>query len=261
MSDPTDLPKVYGDKDIGRILKRATELQHVEPSAPPAGVTLAELEEIAAEAGIDPAYLRRAALELDAGVHDNSVWTKVVGDELVIIRELTIPGELADGGFERIVATIQAHSREHGQPSLLGRTLTWRAETINKSRTIQIVVTSRDGRTQIRLEENLTQLAAGLFSGMTAGAGLGIGLGVGIPVGLEFLGSVLLATLAPVGVVAISYIASRAIYRKIVQHRTHRVSDLFDRVVAEATASIKASRLASGNEASRALGPGETDTS
>jgi len=240
MTDSNQLPKVYGDQDIGRILKRATELQHREPSAPPAGVTLAELEEIADEVGIDALYLRRAALELDSGVHDNSIWTKVVGDELVIVRELTIPGELEDDGFERIVATIQTHSREHGQPSLLGRTLTWRAETANKSRTIQIVVTSRNGRTQIRLEENLTQFAAGLFGGMTGGAGLGIGIGVGLPIGLEFLGSALFAVAAPLGFVGLTFIASRAIYRAAVKRRTRQVADLFDHVVVEATAAIAA---------------------
>jgi hypothetical protein len=94
---------------------------------------------------------------------------------------------------------------------------------------------------------------------MTAGAGLGIGLGVGIPVGLEFPGSVLLATLAPVGVVAISYIASRAIYRTIVGHRTRRVADRFDRVVAEATASIRLTQLGAGGPAPRALGAADRD--
>ena len=71
MTEPLPLPRVYGEKEIGQILKRATDLQHEEPSAPSAaGVTLAELEDIAAEAGIDPVYLRRAAMEVDSGVAD-----------------------------------------------------------------------------------------------------------------------------------------------------------------------------------------------
>ena len=160
MTEPSNLTRVYGEQEIGRILKRATELQHSAPSASPAaGVTLAELEEIAAEAGIDPAYLRRAALELDAGVSDSSFWSRVVGDELVLTREVTLPGELSADGFERVLAAIQTHTRLHGQPSLLGRTLTWRAETQSKTRTMQIVVSAREGRTHIRLEENLSVAA------------------------------------------------------------------------------------------------------
>ena len=49
MIDSTNLPRVYGEKEIGLILKRATEIQQAEPSAAtPPGITLTELEEIAA---------------------------------------------------------------------------------------------------------------------------------------------------------------------------------------------------------------------
>jgi len=257
MTEPTDLNRVYGEQEIGRILKRATELQHQEPSAPSAaGMTLAELEDIAKEAGIDPTYLRRAALEIDSGVADGSVWAWVAGEDLILVREVTLPGELADDGFERIVAAIQAHSREHGQPSLLGRTLTWRAETASKTRTVQIVVTSRDGRTHLRLEENLMQMASGLFAGTTLGGGLGLGLGLGLPIGLEVLGSVLFAVAAPVGAVALSYLTSRAIYRTVVRRRRKAQSALFDLTVAEAQASIAASTLGGAPAPGRLTPPG-----
>ena len=254
MTDPERLPRVYGEKEIGRLLQRATELQHREPSAPATGVTLAELEEIAVEAGIDPKFLRRAAGELDAGVTDSSFWTKVTGDELMLVRELTLPGEFDESGFERIVETILSNSREHGQPNLLGRTLTWRAETPSKLRTIQLTVTSRDGRTQVRLEENLTQLAIGTFSGGTAGVGLGLGTGVGIPVGLA-LGSALLATALPVGVMAASYIGSRWVYRAQVEGRRRRIGGLFDAVVEAARSEIETRTLESEPDAA-ALPPG-----
>ena len=256
MTEPLHLPRVYGEKEIGQILKRATDLQHEEPSASSAaGVTLAELEDIAAEAGIDPVYLRRAAMEVDSGVADPSFWVHITGEELMLVRDVTLPGELPDDGFERIVTAIQSHSREHGQPSLLGRTLTWRAETASKSRTIQIVVTSRDGHTSVRLEENLSQLAAGIFGGATGGFGIGIGLGVGLPIGLEVLGSVLFAVAAPLGMIGLTYLASREIYRRVVRARNRAINDLFERTVAEAEASI-ASVAVSGTGPATALPPG-----
>ena len=157
MTDQPNLPRVYGDKEIGQILKRATELQDEEPSAPSSsGLTLRELEEVAVEAGIDPRFLQRAALELNTGPTEPGFWGKVVGDELVLVRETTVPGELNDDGFEHVVSVIQMGSREHGQPSLFGRSLTWRAETPSKTRTVQVTVTSRDGQTHVRLEENLS---------------------------------------------------------------------------------------------------------
>ena len=239
MTTPPVPGRRYDEREIGRILERATELQHDEPTAlNPTGMTLHELQEVAVEAGIDPRFLRRAALELDTGVQDESMMATLAGEELMLVRETTLPGELADDGFERIVATLHANSREHGQPSLLGRTLTWRAETQSKTRTIQLVVTSRDGETSLRLEENLSQLAGAVFGGVVAGGGTGIGLGLGLPIGIEVLGSALFATAAPIGALGIAYVASRVIYRGMVKRRRRALIELFERVVEEARASI-----------------------
>jgi hypothetical protein len=248
MTDSSHLPRIYDEKEIGRILKRATELQHDEPSAPGAGITLADLEEIAAEAGIDPRYLRQAASEVDVTHPDASIWAKVVGDDLLLVRDVTLTGELDQEGFERIVAAIQTGAREHGQPSLLGRTLTWRAETPSKMRTMQIVVTSREGQTRVRLEEDLTQTAVGWVAGLTAGAGMGVGMGVGMPIALEVLGSALFAVAFPIGMVAISYIGARQVYRTIADRRRSAIGRLFDRVVAEARAAIEAAPRTAGDD-------------
>lgn len=257
MNDPTNLARRYGDKEIGRILKRATELQHAAPtSSGSSGVTLSELEEIAAEAGIDPTYLRRAALEVDAGIDDPSTWGRVLGAELTITREVTIPGELPTDGFEDIVGVLQGTTRLHGQPSMLGRTLTWRAETPSKMRTMQIVVTSRDDTTNVRLEENLAQLASGLFAGGTTGVGVGLGLGVGLPLALEVLGSAAFAVAAPLGAVGLSFIGCRAIYRAISQKRRRANDELFERIVDAAQSSIAAATLPSGRERAASLPPG-----
>lgn len=257
MTEDKSLTKLYGDEEIGRILKRATELQHREPNAPPAGVTLAELEEIAAEAGIDPTYLRRAAMEVEAGHGEPSVWGKVLGADVGLVREATLRGEIGEGGFEWIVAAIQAVSKLHGQPALLGRTLTWQAETASKTRTIQVVVTSRDGKTHIRVEENLTQMASGIFGGIMGGGGLGLGIGLGLPIGLEVLGSALFATVAPIGGVALGYVASRAIYRTFVGSRRRAINRLFDRVVQETETAIETARTSDVSRAS-ALDSGAT---
>ncbi len=243
---PTSRSRVYGDKEIGQILKRATELQGQEPSAPSSsGLTLQELEEVAVEAGIDPRFLQRAALELGMSPDDSGFWAKVVGDELMLQRETTVPGELSEDGFERVASVIQIGTREHGHPSLLGRSLHWQAETPSKTRTVQITVTSRDGKTYIRAEENLHQLAGGLFGGGVGGGGVGIGVGVGLPLGLG-LGSALLATAIPLGVVGLSYIGAREIYRRVTSNRRLAMGDLFDKILAEVYACVEDRALESG---------------
>jgi hypothetical protein len=122
--------------------------------------------------------------------------------------------------------------------------MTWRAETANKSRTIQITVNSRDGQTTLRLEENLTQFAAGLFAGTTGGVGGGFGVGFG----LNVLGSALFATLFPLGVAGLSFIGSRAIYRAIVKKRRHAMGGLFEQLFHEVKACLADLALPPGDD-------------
>ena len=249
MADQPTPPRFYGDTEVGKILDRATELQREIPtrSAGSGGLSLAELEDIAVEAGIDPRHLRRAAMELetgDLGVHG---WAKLVGDQLTIVREMVVPGEIPDSGFERVVAVIQQTAHEHGQPSLMGRTLTWQAESPSKMRSILLVVSARDGETLIRLEERLHQFAGGLFGGVIAGVGGGIGVGAGVPLGVA-LGSVLLTTLIPLGVVGLSYIGCREIYRAVVRSRRTVISELMERVTSEVTACVASALLEDAQE-------------
>ena len=258
MTDPGDRPRLYGETEIGKILQRATELQHEEPSPPSmGGMTLAELEEIAIEAGIDPRHLRRAAMDLDSGATEPHFWDRVVGEQLQLERETVIPGELPESGFERVVSVIQRTANEHGQPSLLGRTLTWRAETPNKTRTIQVVVSARGGETRIRVEERLNQFAGGLFGGTLGGIGGGIGMGFGIGFGLEVLGSALFAVAFPIGVLGLTFMGAREIYRTVVKSRRRKMAALLDAVVREVTDCIAEASLRSGGAPPRVAGRAE----
>ncbi len=232
MDDSAKPSRVYDDDEIAKILKRATELHQEEPAraARGSGLTLKELEEIAVEAGINPANLRRAAQELDAGGAVRSPWIELLGEDLSLVFERVVPGEIGDRGFEDVVAVLQQGTFDHGQPNLLGRTLTWQTETPTKTRSLQVVVSSRDGETHIRVEERLHQLAGGLFGGITAGVGAGVGVGVGLPVGIVTLGSALFAVAFPLGIATISFIGARAIYRAVVAHRRKILGDLLERV-------------------------------
>ena len=241
MTEPKHLPRLYDEDEVGKILDRATAIQRQEPvrASGRSGLSLAELEEIALETGIDPKHLRRAALELDTGEITSNLGTRLAGERTTLALESTVPGELPEDAFERIVFVIQRVAKEHGQPSLLGRTLTWRAETANKTRTIQVTVSARRGETHIRVEERLHQFAAGLFGGVMGGVGGGVGLGVGLPVGLEVLGSALFATAFPLGIIALSYVASREIYKIFVRRRREALAELLAQIteaVAETTA-------------------------
>jgi hypothetical protein len=232
MPDRDQLPRLYDEREVGKILERATEIQRREPARAAAshGLTMAELEEIGLEAGIDAKHLRRAALELDTGEIESSLGTRLVGEQTTLALESTVPGEIPEEAFERVVLVIQRVAKEHGQPSLLGRTLTWRAETPSKMRTMQVTVSARRGETHVRVEERLHQFASGLFGGVVGGVGGGVGMGVGIPIGMEVLGSALFAVAAPLGVVALSYLGCREIYRIVVKRRRAALANIIDQI-------------------------------
>jgi hypothetical protein len=251
MEQPAERRRRYGDEEVGLILKRAAELQRQEPagSGEGGGLSLAELEEIAAEAGIDPRYLRRAADEVDTQAMPlrGEGLERLLGAPLTLKFDRILTGELPEGGFEALLPEIQDTAEGYGQPSLLGHTLTWQSTSSNSERTLRVTVSSSAGRTRIRIEERSSQLAAQLFGGMTGGIGGGVGLGVGLGVGIGALQSALFAIAWPVSLISGSFLLARTIYRSAVRRRQRVLRDLLDRLTEAVEVAI----------ASQALEPGE----
>lgn len=234
MTGQTSERRRYGDKEVGLILKRAAELQRQEPAAGTdgGGLTLPELEEIAAEAGIDPRYLRRAAAEVDSGgaKFESGKASYFLGAPLTIELERTLTGEVPEEEFSIFVPDIQQAAGGHGQASALGRTFTWQSSTPSGERSLQVTVTSRDGKTRIRIEERLSNLAGQLFGGMLGGGGGGIGLGIGLGVGIGALQSAAFAIAWPVSIIGGAYLLARSIYTSTARKRQRVLRDLLDRL-------------------------------
>lgn len=228
MREPEHRLRRYGEDEVARLLKRATELQRdaVSPETGAGELTLPELEDIAIEAGIDPHFLRRAAAELQVGgTSPGSRWSWLTGAPASLLFERTVAGELPPDALEELPAEIQQRVGALGQASVVARTLTWQTETPNKTRSLHVVVTSREGKTHIRIEERLNQLAGALFGGLVGGVGGGAG-GAGLGVALGVLGSAALAVALPLGAVAGSYFAARTIFSTMVARRREVLQDL-----------------------------------
>ncbi len=146
----SDLPakRRYNEEEVSRLLRRAAELQRSTPAAPnPSGLTLAELESIAAEAGLDSTHLRQAAMELDSGASlhaASSLGRRLAGAPLRIVLEHTVHGEVPAAVFANLVAIIQIAADAPGQASQVGRTLTWHSQNPSNPRALQILITVRD---------------------------------------------------------------------------------------------------------------------
>jgi hypothetical protein len=226
---PPDVRR-YSDKEISRILRRASQIQRETPARPdPAGLTLAELEEIAVEAGIDVDNLRAAASELSADPDDDSWQTRMLGAPLTQRLVRRIPGELPAEAFGSLVPILQTESGVTGQASTVGRTLTWASTASgNNTRSLNILVMAEGGETLVQLEERSNQTALAFHLGFSMG-----GLGFAIPAGAG-LGATLgvaLGVAAGVGVGGVFYLIGRTLYGATTRARRRKVETLFDKLV------------------------------
>lgn len=256
MSGSDDSSRRYGDREIGLILKRATEFQDETPEPSGSGLTVQELEEIAVEAGIEPRHLRLAVAELNSGTPASRIASTLLGSSPTIALERVFQGEVSESVFERLVPEIQRVAVGQGVPSLFGKTLTWRSTTPQNTRSLQVTVSSRDGETQIRIEEQFHGLAGGLFGGLVGGGGTGIGLGVGIGVGVDVLSSVLFAVAFPLVAIGWAYALARTIFGSLVRRRRQALHQLMQRLEDIVEAELSSSQIADGGTQPR-IGSGE----
>ena len=238
MSELTPAPRRYSDEEIRAVLERAAEIQHVEASAPEgSGLTLAELESVAREAGIDVEAVRRAAAELETGVDTGSaIGARIAGAPTRVTLVRSVPGERDVADLETLIPVIRDAVGVSGTGRVVGHTLTWQAQGPNAARDLEVMVSSRDGETRVRVEEGYGVLVGGLFGGGVGGLGGGIGFGVGMGVGAA-IGSPLMMVAFPVGALGLAYLGSRAIYSGVVRRRRRALDRLLDDVVAALEAS------------------------
>lgn len=231
----SDLPvRRYNEAEVGRLLKRASELQRSSPTAAnPSGLTLTELEDIAKEAGLDVAMLRTAAQELDTVGSAPSIGEKLAGAPLRLVIERVLPFEASEASlldFAALVAGIETAFGGPGQLGQVGRTFTWHASRANSGRTQQVRISVRDGQTTVRIEETFGGMAGGLFGGVLGGVGGGVGLGAAPAIGFA-LHSVALVVTLPALVIGGTYWAVRSGFRTFVANRRRILERLMNDIV------------------------------
>lgn len=229
----------YSEQEVALIIRQATELQQAEsPADGKTGMSLAELEDIAREAGIDPHLVRRAATNLDTHARDERS-SLFLGAPSGIRLERSVDGEISPDDYAAIVGEIQRTLGEMGTASTLGRTLQWMSAPVGRRRanvrSVQVTVAPRNGRTGIRVEEPLGSFAGRVFGGVMGGIGMGtLPLAV---VGGGFLGDVLGGTLpfqiaggvaAGVALLGGSYLLARTIFVRTAERRGRALRGLMD---------------------------------
>ncbi len=157
------------EQEVRRVLDRAAELQRDQPTKSGA-LTIGQVEQIAAEVGIEPGFVRAAVAKPVALPSDQQVR---------VVRE--VPREATAAELERLAAAIPASLGIPGHASIVGGTLTWSPAVQGEGgRQIVVTVAPVGGLTEIRVEERV-ELTGRLFFAPPVGAAAGglLGLGFG----------------------------------------------------------------------------------
>jgi hypothetical protein len=265
MADVPGGNRKFNDEEVALIIKRAAELQQTEQveQEPSSALSLSEVEEIAKEAGIDPALIRRAASTLDTHtiVNRPSPW---IGAPTRIVFERVVDGEISTDTYETLVNEIRRTFGDNGVPSVLGRTLAWTSTTSggrrhSRGRQIDVSVMSRGGVTTIRVEEELRNTAGALFGGLVGGGTGGTsGLSMGIGMGVFHSPALAVAMLFLFG--GGFYTLARLIYGSISAKREKELQGLTERLQEHVESAIVAPQAQVGASSGRSLGAGEGGT-
>ena len=226
----------YTDQEVALVIKRAAEWQvketeRTESSA--TGLSLTELEQVAREAGLDPALVRRAAVDLDTR-NSTSPHSHFLGAPSIISIERTIRGEISSDEYEPIVEELRRAFNDNGFPSTLGRSLAWTSMQSSRGRhqggrSVNVTVSPRGGNTVIRAEESLRPIAGGLFGGLMGGIGGGT-TGLTVTVGLNVMHSAMFAGGLWLSVLGGSYLLARTIFGHVARGRGDRLRAVVDRI-------------------------------
>jgi hypothetical protein len=202
--------RTFSEEQIQSLLNRATQL-HMQDEGDKPGLTLKDLEHIAADTGVPPQYLREALHEADnhVSVRDVSGHTKTH-----VYVDQVIPGELTDDEWEQVVLRLRKEwsndmGEAYGMGAIYGRGVTeelgktreWR-HTTSLGVVTTVTIRSSEGKQFLNIQRRVG-LSSPRMEGLAYGgllavlvAGMG-GAMLGSPLAAVLVFAAALAVFAP----------------------------------------------------------------
>lgn len=115
------MPRTFTEAEAQKVFARVAERQRATGTSATAGLSLADLEEAAHAAGLDPALVASAAAELDAPDDGR----RVLGAPTEVVRQRLIRGAVTDEAWEAIVSAARAEFGLGGVAGQVGRVREW----------------------------------------------------------------------------------------------------------------------------------------
>ena len=219
----------YATGEIKEIIERAVELE-ARYSEDSWALSLGGVEQVGAEAGIAPKFVRDAAGELarpeDVGVAVAQKGSGFFGRSPVLRVDRFVDREISGPETANLVEEIRSKLDLVGHVSAAGTSLTWVASAPGEAeRNIRVTISAGAGRTSIHIEENITDFSrqlAGGFVGLMSGGLFGIGFGV--VTGDPGLGSLFVVIFAAAG----AYVFPRSDFVNIANRHEIELEELGD---------------------------------
>jgi hypothetical protein len=225
----------FTEKEAGAILRRATELQAEEASAPVGdGTSLAQLQQAAAELGIKSELIARAAADIASGKKSPSA-SSFWGSPRKIEVERMVGYPITEESWPVILEQMRSVSGRVGDSRVIGKSLEW---TSNSPDTIHVTVLPQGEHSRVKVTAHVGEW--GFFCYMLGGiaafiTSLGLTLAHpawSLPVDMAVVG----------GLFAAGFGAARTVYQAIGKARrrtTNAILSVLEQQPAQAETEIR----------------------
>src|SRR4051812_41974515 len=125
----SDDPRIYSDEEFALILRKAAELasRAEAPASSSAGLTLTEMKAAAAQVGLDPALVERAARLLAARATASPL-ERLIGGPLRYDHKVRFPIKLDENRAARLLSAVRISASQPGAGHSSSMGMTWHAE-------------------------------------------------------------------------------------------------------------------------------------
>lgn len=166
----SDKPRrLYNDKEIGALLKRATELQEAAHESHEHHLSLEEISQIAEEIGIAPQHLLAAAAELEGDLTSDEgflFWPRAVRHARVV------KGTLTEAEWEQFVLKLRRETGSTGRVGGVGQIREW-SRPISDLGALHVSLSPQGEQTLLEVRQNYPGGTALVYvASLTAAAGV-----------------------------------------------------------------------------------------
>jgi len=150
--------RLYTEKEISKILKRAGEVQAAQSEKITVGLSLEEIQQIAKDVGLEPDIVANVANEIDdEPEQEETGFFSSLMMPTKIDLEHVLPGNLSENEWPEVVSLIERATGKSGSSSQIGKMLEWISD--GKHTDYKLSLFSGEDQSKVILQGNFNQLA------------------------------------------------------------------------------------------------------